>query len=124
MQAHLAKPVRVQDLTAVIKQFIGRDAPVPLWESLASPKLLQRFVARKVDTARTLDELAALDVPSEEKLAEAVDLLHKLAGVAGMFGDAELGERARQLVDELRACPAEARAACAREAAAGFREAA
>lgn len=124
MQAHLAKPVRIRDLTAVLAQFIGPNAPVTARGSLLSPKLLERFLARKLDTARTLDELATLDGPSDEKLAEAVDLLHKLAGVAAMFGDAELGERAKQLEVELRACPAEARAGRARDAAASFRQAA
>ena len=61
---------------------------------LASSNLFERFISRKSDTARILDDLAALDVPSDEKLAEAMDLLHKLAGVAGMFGDAALGDRA------------------------------
>ena len=124
MQAHLAKPILINHLTTVFRQFIPRDDLVPASEPLASSKLLERFVARKLDTARTLDELAALDVPSDEKLAEAVDLLHKLAGVAGMFGDAELGERAKQLEDELRACPADERGARARAAGARFREAA
>ena len=124
MQAHLAKPILINDLKTVFRQFISSDDPAQASEPLASPKLLERFVARKLDTARTLDELAALDLPSDEKLAEAVDLLHKLAGVAGMFGDAALGERARQLEDELSSCPVDQRRAIARGAGARFREAA
>jgi PAS domain S-box-containing protein len=124
MQAHLAKPIRIQDLTSVIQRFICRDAPASVSKSLTDPKLLQRFITRKHDMARKLNELASLEEPSEEKFAEAVDLLHKLAGVAAMFGDAGLGQRAKQLEDELRACPPSARAARARAAVKRFREAA
>ena len=124
MQAHIAKPVCIQDLAAVFEQFIGQDRAVPIRVSPVSQKLLERFIARKVETVRLLEELATLDVPSEKKFFEVIDLLHKLAGVAALFGEAELGERARYLENELRACPVETRAACARDAASEFREAA
>jgi PAS domain S-box-containing protein len=124
MQAHLAKPVRVRDLKAALEQLTSQEAPAPALDPSISPQLLERFVARKAEMARTLEELANLDSPSNEKLAEAVDLLHKLAGVAGMFGDARLGERAKELEDELRVCAADIRAPQLREAAAAFRHAA
>ena len=124
MQAHLAKPILIEDLTAVFRQFISNNGPVQGSDQLISPNLHERFLSRKSDTVRTLDELAALEVPSDEKLAEALDLLHKFAGVAGMFGDAVLGERASELENELRVCPVKERKAIAREAGAVFREAA
>ena len=124
MQAHLAKPIVIEDLTAIFRQFISDNGPVQGSDQLASPNLHERFLMRKSDTARTLDELAALELPNDEKLAEALDLLHKFAGVAGMFGDAALGERARQIENELRVCPTDERRAKAREAGARFREAA
>ena len=124
MQAHLAKPIRINDLTAVFRKFIGRDDRVQTSKPLASPNLHDRFLSRKLDTARTLDELGALELPSDEKLAEALDLLHKLAGVAGMFGDAALGDRARQLEEKLRVCAVDERGAIARDAGDRFREAA
>ncbi len=124
MQAHLAKPIVIEELTAIFRQFISNNGPVQGSDQLASPNLHERFLMRKSDTARTLDELAALELPNDEKLAEALDLLHKFAGVAGMFGDAALGERARQIENELRVCPTDERRAKAREAGARFREAA
>ena len=124
MQAHLAKPIMIDDLMAMFRRFISESNLVQAPDPLASSDLFERFISRKFDTVRILDELAALDVPSDETLAEAIDLLHKLAGVAGMFGDAALGDRARELEVELRACPVEERGAIARKAGALFRKAA
>ncbi len=124
MQAHLAKPVRVRDLTAVLERFVRAGAPAPVEAPAISRKLHDRYLARKVDLLRELDALAALEQPTEATVMAAADLLHKLAGVAAMFGEAGLGERARQLEEELLACPIEARSACARQVSLDIRRAA
>ncbi len=124
MQAHLAKPVRVRDLTTVFARFIRADRPALAETPTISPKLRDRYRARKSDVVRTLEELAALEQPDDAPVMAAADLLHKLAGVAGLFGEAALGEDARRLEEELLACPVERRAVWAREASDQFRRAA
>ena len=124
MQAHLTKPVRVRDLTDVLARFVAADTPVPTEAPKVSAKLLDRYCARKEDTRRRLDEIALLDAPDEECVKQAADLLHKLAGVAGMFGEAALGECAKRLEDDLLDCPHDQRAARVRAAASAFRQAA
>ena len=106
MQAHLAKPVRIRDLTAILARFVASDAPTQSETPKVSSKLLERYRTRKADTVRKLQELSLVDRPTNDAVIEAADLLHKLAGVAAMFGEAELGECAKRLEDDLLACPA------------------
>lgn len=124
MQAHLAKPVRVRDLTAVLARFVVPDMPMPTEKPTVSTKLLDRYRTRKADTLRKLEGLSIVDRPTEEAIMQAADLLHKLAGVAAMFGEAELGECAKRLEDELLACPVGKHAAVAEAAALALRQAA
>ena len=127
MQAHLAKPVGVRDLTALLERFVRPDTPAPVAPvepPAISPRLIDRYRERKADLTRKLDELAGLERPNDATVMAAADLLHKVAGVAALFGEAELGEHAKRLEEELLACPADARAACAQQASLSFREAA
>ncbi|MGY2733336.1 PAS domain S-box protein [Sphingomonas sp. UYP23] len=124
MQAHLAKPVRVRDLTAILARFVVSETATPIVKSVVSTKLLDRYRTRKADTVRKLEELSMDDSPAEKAIMEVADLLHKLAGVAAMFGEAELGDRAKRCEDELLACPVGQCAAVAEAAAIALRQAA
>ena len=124
MQAHLAKPVRVRDLTAVLARFVSPDAETTATSSPVSTKLLDRYHARKTDTLVRLEELSLLDQPDDAAVREATDLLHKLAGVAAMFGEPELGECAKRLEDAILACPADRQAEQLAAAVVAFRDAA
>ena len=124
MQAHLAKPVRVRDLAAMLERFVHADAPAPVELPAISPGLRERYLVRKADVTRELEALAGLEQPTDATVAAAADLLHKLAGVAAMFGEAGVGEEAKRLEEELLACPVEGRAAYARLASVEFRRAA
>lgn len=124
MQAHIAKPVRVRDLTAILARFLVADPAVPSDAPTASTKLIDRYRARKADTLRALEDLSMADAPTEKTIMDVADLLHKLAGVAAMFGEAELGECAKQLEDSLLACPAEQQASFGKAAASALRQAA
>ncbi|MEG3176563.1 PAS domain S-box protein [Sphingomonas sp. RB3P16] len=101
MQAHLAKPVRVRDLTAILSRFVSANVAVSPAKPGIRPKLMERYQARKVETMLRLNALAEFDLPSDELVNDATDLLHKLAGSAGMFGEAELGLLAQQLENTL-----------------------
>ena len=101
MQAHLTKPVRVRDLTGILSRFVSANVAVSPAKPGISTKLMERYQARKVETMQRLNALAELDQPNEDLANDAADLLHKLAGTAGMFGEAELGSLAKQLEDNL-----------------------
>ncbi len=100
MQAHLGKPVLLADLTAALRRWTGEMviAPRPL---PASSSLHARYEERKAATLTQLDELVSRGDFGNAAIANVTALLHKLAGTAAMFGDAEVGERARVLEDEL-----------------------
>ncbi|MET3762077.1 PAS domain S-box protein [Sphingomonas sp. UYEF23] len=122
MQAHLAKPVRVRDLTAILARFVVADTPMRIETPKVSTKLLDRYRTRKMDTLRKLDDLSRVDRPTHEAIMEAADLLHKLAGVAAMFGEAKLGECAKRLEDDFLACPADQHASVVEAAAVALRQ--
>ncbi|MGY4397983.1 PAS domain S-box-containing protein [Sphingomonas sp. UYAg733] len=124
MQAHLAKPVRVRDLTDMMAKFLIIDTCAPAIASVVSPSLLDRYRARKADTLHKLERLVEPNNHDNIAVAEAVDLLHKLAGTAAMFGEAALGELAKQLEDDLLAWPAGERVSRVPEAVAAFKRAA
>ena len=124
MQAHLAKPVRVRDLSAVLARFVSPDEETTVTSSPVSTKLVDRYTARKMDTLLRLQELSLIEKPDEASVQEATDLLHKLAGVAAMFGEPALGECAKRLEDAILACPPDRQAEQIAAAAIAFREAA
>ena len=124
MQAHLAKPVRVRDLSAVLARFVSPDEETTVTSSPVSTKLVDRYTARKMDTLLRLQELSLMEKPDEASVQEATDLLHKLAGVAAMFGEPALGECAKRLEDAILACPPDRQAEQIAAAAIAFREAA
>jgi PAS domain S-box-containing protein len=124
MQEHLAKPVRVRDLTDVLSRLVPGGDATRSPEPVARPALIDRYRARKAETLDAVERLADAASADDAAVTQAAELLHKLAGTAGMFGEAELGDLAKRLEDELRAWPADARAALARDAAAELRRAA
>ena len=95
-QAHLAKPIKMADLDRALRTWANPEPaaakPLPL-----SASGRDRYAKRKLETLEALDELVRRGRFSNEDLTTVADLLHKLAGTAGMFGEAELGDRAREL---------------------------
>ncbi|MEG3086765.1 ATP-binding protein [Sphingomonas sp. PB4P5] len=106
MQAHLAKPVGVDQLKAALARWCRPDTvsqtPPATPKSSVPSRLHDRYVERR-DT--TLAAVAALvrpgDVPDAE-IEDVIEQLHKLAGTAGMFGEGALGEQASIMEDSLR----------------------
>jgi PAS domain S-box-containing protein len=112
MQAHLAKPIKLAELDAALARWLPArpeaavPAPPPAAASAGfSPAIQARYRARKDETLHALDELVRSGVFEDATVETVAELLHKLAGTAGMFGDAELGERARELETGLRSWP-------------------
>lgn len=106
MQAHLGKPVRLRDLKRMIDSYVdlssvsapttparGSGGPI----NAAAPSLEQRYSQRKRDTLDAVAQLADGTMAADADYERVIDLLHKLAGTAGMFGDAGLGDAASAL---------------------------
>lgn len=114
MQAHLAKPVALGDLVRVLQRWLPtriveapgdnaapHRAPAARMANV-SPRLVARWETRRreaVEAVRAALRSGALAAPQAgtEPVEEVALLLHKLAGTAAMFGEAELGESAATL---------------------------
>jgi signal transduction histidine kinase/CheY-like chemotaxis protein len=116
MDGHLSKPITQSILTRGLSRWLAPDTAQPPQEPATDPTLAAlagRFAARKAEALVALSPLAALTAPlSAAQKAEAQSVSHKLAGVCGMFGEAELGDAARRLDDATReAAPDDAKLA-------------
>lgn len=105
MQGHIAKPLRMQDLTDVVEAFgVRRDSTEPAgreeYEEAASiPGLSDKYQARKDAIRAQLSELSESNI--EEHWEALAGSLHQLAGVAAYFGEEDLGEKAYEIEREL-----------------------
>ncbi|WP_324073857.1 MAG: response regulator [Erythrobacter sp.] len=113
MQAHLAKPIALAQLVRALQRWlpttIVEDPPVEQARTAAaaaaaslSPRLVARWEARRheaVEAVRGALRDGTLAAPqAQPHAAERLALLlHKVAGTAGMFGEAALGEAAAAL---------------------------
>ncbi len=112
MQAHLAKPVSIEQLKVVLARWCRHDTATSALHSSAAPtpaaslpSLQERYVLRRNAALASVAALTVTDHPSEQELVAVIDQLHKLAGSAGMFGEGELGELAGVLEAGLCAWP-------------------
>jgi CheY-like chemotaxis protein/anti-sigma regulatory factor (Ser/Thr protein kinase) len=100
-QAHFAKPIKMAELDRALRAWASAE-PAPEKDLAISASVHERYQQRKLETLQALDELLRRGRFSDEELATVVGLLHKLAGTAAMFGEAELGNQARELEDGIR----------------------
>lgn len=101
MQAHLSKPVGINELTAILSRFVRPGAAPDAPASFITHKLRDRYNARKAEVVAKLARLVAAGDPDADALEDAKEVLHKLAGTAAMFGEPALGEQARHLEEVL-----------------------
>jgi len=95
-QAHLAKPIQMNELDPALRKWV--QAPGRARSQLQfSPELRERYNKGKSEALEAVDEMIRRGAFTNGELASVADLLHKLAGTAAMFGEAELGRRAREL---------------------------
>lgn len=114
MQAHLSKPVRAREIREVVAKFTQATIPasVPTPAGLAAkPSARTLYMERRTQTLNAVAEAVRRGQVDEVSLAAIVDLLHKLAGTAGFFGEDGLGAAASELEDRL-SCATEADAIC------------
>ena len=97
MQAHLPKPVTLADLGEAVHQWAVTTPVGPADTHKLSGGVRERYRARKHDTLVAVDALVRAGRFTDQELEAVAGLLHKLAGTAAMFGEAALGDRARDL---------------------------
>jgi len=97
-QAHLAKPVQMAELASALRQWSPAARAAPGQAAAIAP-IRERYEQRKDEALHALDEMVRRGLFSNEEVATVAAHLHKLAGTAAMFGEAELGDQARQLED-------------------------
>jgi signal transduction histidine kinase/DNA-binding NarL/FixJ family response regulator len=95
-QAHLAKPIQMNELDRALRKW-AQASPRPRSSLQLSPQLRERYNKGKSEALNAVDEMIRRGAFTNGELASVADLLHKLAGTAAMFGEAELGRRAREL---------------------------
>lgn len=107
MQAHVAKPVQLQMLKDVVERWaVARlkkeNTKSRVRSSSIVPKgLAARYARCKQDGIAMLEKLSRQDIISDGEIEELKDMLHKLAGSAGIFGDEELGKFASAIEHDL-----------------------
>ncbi len=125
MQAHLSKPLTLAELDRTLRRW---TAATPSASAAApqkfSPKLLERYQIRKEETLSRLDTMVRQNRFESAALTDLADMLHKLAGTAGMFGETELGNRAREVERAIASWVPEEGVARVRDALASLRNAA
>ncbi|MDG5488525.1 PAS domain S-box protein [Sphingomonas sp. BGYR3] len=111
MQAHLAKPVTAAAISAVVARMTRGDAPAgPVSGARAGDDpLAARYAQRRAEAVAMARGVA----DGSGDGARLADLLHQLAGVAGRFDDAPLGDAARLAERRLRDAPGDAAAIAA-----------
>jgi CheY-like chemotaxis protein len=97
MQACLCKPVLRDELKAVFDTWLPNSIRTEgVVRDQPAPSLQERYEKRKADTLQRIETaLAARDL-QPETIEEIRNLVHKLAGTAGSFGEAALSEAATQ----------------------------
>ncbi|RZM18332.1 MAG: response regulator, partial [Sphingomonas sp.] len=98
MQGHLAKPVTLTELDEMLGRSAADHPPRPRPAFTPSASVREKYARRR---AETLSLVAGLDADDDVARSRAAEMLHKLAGTAAMFGEAELGDAARTLEGEL-----------------------
>ena len=122
-QAHLAKPTGMAELDRALRAWAKTDAAAPD-DASPSGSVREKYRQRKLETVQALDDLVRRGHFSNEDLSAVADLLHKLAGTAAMFGEAQLGDQARELEDGIQRWTEADRDAKIRAAVAAIRKAA
>ncbi|MEL6530699.1 MAG: ATP-binding protein, partial [Pseudomonadota bacterium] len=124
MQAHLAKPLEFKALASVLQRWLptrivdedGSDdddrahRPTTIGgesKLVRSPALISKWHERRREAIKAVREalesgILGADEKCSPKREELAQLVHKIAGTAGMFGEAELGDRAAALERALR----------------------
>lgn len=107
MQGHIAKPIEINNLKSVLERWLEparRDDDHPASagkQNCVSDDLVQRYRLRKQKAVENVQDLLRKDMFSHNELRQTSEMMHQLAGVAGIFGDKKFGEHAKLIEDRL-----------------------
>ncbi len=107
MQGHIAKPVMISKLQSALNLWVGNEnagvkqPASPSLKNTMSKELQQKFLTRREELIQYLSDLIDTKSYTDAELSEAAEYLHKFAGTAAFFGEAELGIKARHAEVEL-----------------------
>lgn len=108
MQAHIAKPIDISRLDSVLKDWVKSDAskkdgaPNHGAKNNLSDDLVCRYRARKQEAISSLRSLVTMGTYSNSEVREVSDQMHKLTGTAGIFGEEDLGNLAKNIENGLK----------------------
>lgn len=113
MQAHIAKPIAKEALEKALRRWCHSDGLPTKLERRKRERsseengkdLLQRYALRKTEALESVAALIRQGEFTDRDVAAVKHLLHKLAGTAAMFGEAELGSLAAACEHELSGWP-------------------
>jgi PAS domain S-box-containing protein len=116
MDDHLAKPMSMTMLLAAVDRWsrpgmVQGHALRPASSFAQSPAIQRKYAEHRSRTLEHVEALVQRGTFADAEVEPVAELLHKLAGTAGMFGEAALGDRASELEDGLRNWDAADRAA-------------
>ncbi len=105
MQAYLSKPVSIADLTDIVQAWAPQIIATQQTDSEGpSPALIARYQLRKTDLFERIEAICAGEIVTHETVSELRNMIHKLAGTAGSFGEEALSELALALEARLNTC--------------------
>ncbi|MGI4799334.1 MAG: response regulator, partial [Janthinobacterium lividum] len=114
MNDHLTKPLNPQALEEVLQRYLGHAASEPMSKPKVAPQaplsLRERYAIRRAATIDALDAMVRAGRFTDSEVSEVAKMAHNLAGTAGMFGEAELGDAAAALDAGIGLWPQEERA--------------
>jgi CheY-like chemotaxis protein len=114
MNDHLTKPLNPQALEDVLQRYLGNAASELMSEPRVTPQaplsLRERYAIRRAATIDALDAMVRAGRFTDSEVSQVGRMAHNLAGTAGMFGEAELGDAAAALDAGIGLWPQEERA--------------
>ncbi|MDH7973281.1 PAS domain-containing protein [Sphingomonas sp. AR_OL41] len=107
MQAHLAKPVRLRDLEELATRLMDsrdtdRDPPMEASVAQAGHEIADLYDRRRTETLEAVSASMRRDELDSVAIEALITGLHNLAGTAGFFGNAPLGDVASELEHALK----------------------
>nr|WP_281393043.1 PAS domain S-box protein [Sphingomonas xinjiangensis] len=102
MNEHLTKPLNPRSLEVVLQRYLAHgeesEATVaPEAAPPAKPSLRERYAIRRRAMIEALEAMTSAGQFTDDAVSELATMAHNLAGTAGMFGEAELGNAAAEL---------------------------
>ena len=106
MQAHLTKPLALQDLQDALERWLLPPEPEPEAQAQAHPdlppELLEKYQYHRRVLEETLQRCGQAETLSVDDARELAAKLHDIAGMAAVFGEPQLGDRAAECEHLLR----------------------